>query len=122
MDLYSTTSMVLAPGSTKLVPTGLSIELPPGYQAEIRPRSGLALKHGITVLNTPGTIDPAYRGELGVILHNAGNAAFSVNVHDRIAQLVITRYEPVSWEEVTELSETKRGEGGFASTGISTSL
>jgi len=110
-------SITLRPLERKLIPTGLSIELTPGYEAQIRPRSGLALKHGITLLNTPGTIDADYRGEIGVILVNLSNEEFVVVPGDRIAQMVIAKYEQITWEEVEFLSKTQRGTGGFGSTG-----
>lgn len=118
MDLYANleVSLTLQPLQRKLVPTGLFIELPEGYEAQIRPRSGLALKNGITVLNTPGTIDADYRGEIGVILVNLSDSEFTVNDGDRIAQMVIAKHECAVWEEVAELSDTDRGEGGFGST------
>lgn len=110
-------SVEIAPGGRALIPTGLQIALPVGYEAHVRPRSGLALKHGITVLNTPGTIDADYRGDIGVILINHGTEPFVVEQGDRIAQLVIAKHERVDWLEVEELSETNRGDGGFGSTG-----
>lgn len=110
-------SVEIAPGGRALIPTGLQIALPVGYEAHVRPRSGLALKHGITVLNTPGTIDADYRGDIGVILINHGTEPFIVEQGDRIAQLVIAKHERVDWLEVEELSETNRGDGGFGSTG-----
>jgi dUTP pyrophosphatase len=110
-------SLVLKPMERKLIPTGLSIELPVGYEAQVRPRSGLALKQGVTVLNTPGTIDADYRGEIGVILINLSNQSIEVKDGDRIAQLVIAKYEQANWEKVTVLGETERGAGGFGSTG-----
>ena len=116
MDLHSVEAVYIAPGETKLVATGLAIELPPGYEAQIRPRSGLALKHGITLPNSPATIDPGYRGELRVILHNLGRETFEIQPGERIAQMVIARYEAIEWEE-TELSPSARGEGGFGSSG-----
>ncbi len=116
MDLCSVVDAVLEPGVPQAVATGLSIELPPGYEAQVRPRSGLAFKHAITVPNSPGTIDPGYRGEVKVILLNLGKAAYAIAKGDRIAQMVIARYEGVELVE-TELSETARGEGGFGSSG-----
>lgn len=107
----------LAPGERMLIPTGLSIALPPGYEAQIRPRSGLALKHGITVLNTPGTIDADYRGEIGVILINLGQEDFTIERGMRIAQMVIAQHATVSWRVVEDLDDTTRGAGGFGSTG-----
>lgn len=107
----------LAPGERALIPTGLSIALPAGYEAQVRPRSGLAIKHGVTVLNTPGTVDADYRGEIKVILINHGQEAFTIERGMRIAQLVIARHANVKWVKVEELKETERGEGGFGSTG-----
>lgn len=101
----------------KLIKTDLAIALPIGYKADVRPRSGLALKHGVTVLNTPGTIDADYRGNIGVILVNLSSEPFTINNGERIAQLVISKYEKVEWNKVEELSETDRGSGGFGSTG-----
>ena len=114
MDLRSIAAVVLAPGVPQAVPTGLAIELPSGYEGQVRPRSGIALKHAILVANTPGTIDPGYRGEIRVILLNAGASDYKIEKGDRIAQLVIARYEPVEWEE-SELNESARGAGGFGS-------
>jgi len=116
MDLRSIATVVLAPGVPQAVPTGIAIELPSGYEAQVRPRSGLALKHAIIVANSPGTIDPGYRGEIRVILLNAGASDYKIEKGDRIAQLVIARYEPVEWEE-GELNESIRGAGGFGSSG-----
>lgn len=116
MDLHSVEATVLHPGETKLVSTGLAIEIPPGYEAQIRPRSGLALKNGITLPNAPATIDPGYRGEVRVILHNFGTQPFAIAPGDRIAQMVVARYEAVEWLEA-ELSDSQRGEGGFGSSG-----
>lgn len=110
----------LAPGDRTLVPTGLQLELPPGVEGQVRPRSGLALRHGVVLPNAPGTIDPDYRGELKVILWNAGDAVFRIERGDRIAQLVVTRFERVALEEVTRLDDTERGAGGFGSTGGNT--
>ena len=107
---------MLEPGTPHLVPTGLSIELPPGYEAQIRPRSGLALKHAITLPNSPATIDPGYRGEIRVILLNQGREAYQIHPGDRIAQMVIARYEPIEWEE-GDLNSSRRGAGGFGSSG-----
>lgn len=118
MDLRASEPAVLAPGVPFAVPTGLAIELPSGYEAQIRPRSGLALKHAITVPNSPGTIDPGYRGEVKVILLNLGREEFRIERGDRIAQLVVARYEAIEWEE-TVLAESTRGEGGFGSSGVS---
>ena len=109
--------LTLAPLERTLVPTGLFIALPEGYEAQVRPRSGLALKHGITVLNSPGTVDADYRGELRVILVNLSNEPFVINNGERIAQMVVTRHEQVTWEPVEVLDETERGDGGFGHTG-----
>ena len=108
----------IAPGGRALIPTGLKMALPFGYEGMVRPRSGLALKHGITVLNTPGTIDSDYRGDVGVILINHGNKVFTVNQGDRIAQLIINKVEQVEFEIVNELDDTARGSGGFGSTNV----
>jgi dUTP pyrophosphatase len=110
--------VVLAPGGRALVPTGIALALPPGFEAQVRPRSGLALKHGITLLNSPGTIDADYRGEIGVILINLGTAPVTLRRGDRIAQLVVAAVERVAWAETTELPASERGAGGFGSTGI----
>jgi len=110
-------SLILEPGERRLVPTGLYLALPEGFEAQVRPRSGLALKKGITVLNTPGTIDADYRGEVGVILVNLSQEAFEVKDGERIAQMVISRYESISWAEVAQLPATMRGAGGFGHTG-----
>lgn len=107
----------LPAGERALIPTGLSIALPPGYEAQIRPRSGLALKNGVTILNTPGTVDSDYRGEIKVILVNFGHEAFTIERGMRIAQMVISRHVQASWKAVTELEDTERGAGGFGSTG-----
>ena len=117
LDLYAAVSVSLEPGESKLVGTGISIELPPNTEAQVRPRSGLALKHGLTVLNTPGTIDHGYRGEVGVILINHGRNRFDVQAGMKIAQMVIAPFLTVSVEEARELSTTARGQGGFGSTG-----
>jgi len=109
--------VVLEPLQRTLVPTGLFVALPAGYEAQVRPRSGLAAKHGITVLNTPGTIDADYRGEIKVILVNLSNEPFEIVPGERIAQMVIARHEQVEWEPVDALDETQRGAGGFGSTG-----
>lgn len=111
------TPMVLEPLKRALVPTGLFLELPIGYEAQVRPRSGLAIKHGITVLNSPGTIDADYRGEVMVILVNLSDEAFTINHGERIAQLVMAKHEQIEWETVSELEETARGAGGFGHTG-----
>ena len=119
MDLRASLDepVTLQPLERKLIPTGLYIELPAGFEAQVRPRSGLALKKGITVLNSPGTIDADYRGEIGVILANISNEAFTVSDGERIAQMVIASHERAEWITVDSLSETKRGVGGFGSTG-----
>lgn len=109
--------ITLQPMERRLVPTGLSIALPEGYEAQVRPRSGLALKHGITLLNTPGTIDADYRGEIGVIMVNLSDTPFNIADGDRIAQLVIARYEQAEWEAVEALDSTERDDGGFGHTG-----
>lgn len=109
--------IILQPMERRLVPTGLRIALPQGYEAQVRPRSGLALKHGITLLNTPGTIDADYRGEIGIILVNLSAEPFTIADGDRIAQLVIARYEQAEWTEVSTLDTTERGEGGFGHSG-----
>lgn len=120
MDLraHLTEPMELAPGECCLVPTGLRIALPPGYEAQVRPRSGLALKHGVTVLNSPGTIDADYRGEIGVILINLSQSTFRIENNDRIAQMVVAPYTRVAWEPADSLDATDRGEGGFGHTGV----
>ena len=110
--------MVLQPGERKLVPTGLRMAIPHGYEAQVRPRSGLAIKHGITMVNTPGTIDSDYRGEVQVIMVNLGGEPFIVRRGDRIAQLVIAPVTQAALEEVDELPDTERGDGGFGSTGV----
>lgn len=120
MDLRANleASVLLKPLERKIIPTGLYIEIPPGYEGQIRPRSGLAIKHGISCPNSPGTIDADYRGELGVILVNLSKEDFTINDGERIAQLVIAKHETIVWEEVGELSETVRGTGGYGSSGI----
>ena len=115
-DVESTT--VLKPMERKLIPTGLYIELPEGFEAQIRPRSGLAFKHGIGIVNSPGTIDADYRGEIKVLLINFSDQPFEINTGDRIAQMVVARHEKAEWHEVEVLNETTRGEGGFGHTGI----
>lgn len=119
VDLSAAVSgdVVIGPGERVLVPTGFAIELPEGYEAQVRPRSGLALRHGITLPNAPGTIDADYRGEIKVILMNLGEAAFTVERGERIAQLVVAPVSRVVWAEVSELGETQRGDGGFGHTG-----
>jgi len=110
-------SEVIKPGERKLIPTGFSVALPDGYEAQIRPRSGLAIKHGITLLNSPGTIDADYRGEIKVIVINHSSEVFEIQHGDRIAQMVIAPITQIKWEETSKLDETERGSGGFGSTG-----
>lgn len=119
MDLRASLehTVVLKPMERTLIPTGLSLELPIGFEAQIRPRSGLALKHGMTVLNSPGTIDADYRGEIKVLLINLSNSSFEINHSDRIAQMIIATHAQVNWQEVELLSETVRGAGGYGHTG-----
>ena len=119
MDLYAAVEQteVLQPGDIKLIPTGLSIALPLGFEAQIRPRSGLALKHGISMVNTPGTIDADYRGEIGLILINLGREPFQINRGDRVAQMVVSRVARAEFTEVGDLDDTTRDSGGFGSTG-----
>jgi len=116
MDLCAVEDATLEPGVPRLVPTGLTVEIPPGYEAQVRPRSGLALKHAIAMPNAPGTIDPGYRGELRVILLNLGSDPYTVHAGDRIAQMIVARYEAVEWVE-GELADSARGTGGFGSSG-----
>lgn len=120
MDLRANidSPVTLKPMERRLVPTGLHIALPEGYEAQVRPRSGLALKHGITVLNTPGTVDADYRGEIMVLLINFSNEEFVINAGERIAQVVIARHEQAQFEEVEVLDETERGAGGYGHTGV----
>ncbi len=118
MDLYAVEAMTIEPGQTALVATGIAIALPPNTEAQVRPRSGLALRHNLTVLNSPGTIDEGYRGEIKIILINHGNTAFAVTPGMRIAQMVICPVIYANVTEVSELSDTIRGEGGFGSSGI----
>lgn len=117
VDLRASEARVIPPGGRALVPTGLRIALPEGYEAQVRPRSGLALKHGVTLPNSPGTIDADYRGEIGVILMNLGQEPFVVEPGDRIAQMVVAPVAQVVWSEAEALDATERGEGGFGSTG-----
>jgi len=119
MDLAAAVAadLVLAPGARALVPTGLAIALPAGFEAQIRPRSGLALEHGVTLLNSPGTVDADYRGEIGVVLVNHGDAPFTIRRGDRVAQLIVAPVARISWEEADALAGTERGAGGFGSTG-----
>jgi len=117
LDLFAVKALSIAPGASALVPTGIAIELPPGTEGQVRPRSGLALKHAITVLNTPGTVDEGYRGEVGVILINHGQTMFAVEAGMKIAQLVVTPRIQVEVAEVAALQDSERGAGGFGSTG-----
>ena len=116
-DVHAAEEKVLAPGETALVPTGLFLEIPPGYEVQVRPRSGLALNHGVILPNSPGTIDSDYRGELKIILMNLGKQAFAVKKGDRVAQIVASRVVRADFEESGQLTETRRGHGGFGSTG-----
>ena len=120
MDLraFIPTSIILSPGERVLVPTGLYLEIPENYEAQVRSRSGLALKKGITVLNSPGTIDADYRGEIGVILINLSDSDFEINTGDRIAQMIIAKHETIEWEAVDKLDDSVRGDKGFGSTGV----
>ena len=118
MDVVAAEDMTIAPGARHAVATGLALAIPVGFEIQVRPRSGLALKHGVTVPNTPGTIDSDYRGELKVILINHGDTTFVVQRGDRIAQLVLAPVTRATWLEVEQLDETARGEGGFGSTGV----
>lgn len=118
MDVVAAETVTIAPGARHAVATGLALAIPPGYEIQVRPRSGLALKHGVTVPNTPGTIDSDYRGELKVILINHGDAPFAIARGDRVAQLVLAPVTRAHWLEASELDATTRGEGGFGSTGI----
>lgn len=110
--------ITLQPGERRLIPTGLFIALPEGYEAQIRPRSGLAIKHGITVLNSPGTIDADYRGEVGIIIINHSDKAFVIEDGERVGQMVVARYSRVEWNETDSLDDTERGAGGFGHTGV----
>lgn len=123
MDLVADVAepLILLPGERGLIPTGIAVAIPIGYEAQIRPRSGLALKHGISLVNSPGTIDSDYRGEIGIILINHGSVPFTVNPGDRIAQMVFARFERAELVEAGELSDTVRGEGGFGHTGVAAS-
>ena len=117
MDVRAASDALLLPGQTALIATGFALEIPPGYEVQLRPRSGLALKHGITLPNAPATIDSDYRGEVGVILHNLGGEPFEIRRGDRIAQMVVARYERAQIVEVQELAASERGAGGFGHTG-----
>lgn len=121
MDLYAAVEedTTIGPGAWKLIPTGISIALPEGYEAQVRPRSGLALKQGVSVLNTPGTVDADYRGEVGVILMNHGKQDLIIKRGDRIAQMIINKIERIEFQEVAELPASDRGAGGFGHTGVS---
>ena len=118
LDLYSAESVVLKPGERKVVSSGIKIAVPDGYEAQVRPKSGLAAKHGISVVNTPGTVDSGYRGVVGVILINHGTEDFSIEKNSKIAQMIINKVERADIEEVDDLDDTKRGEGGFGSSGL----
>ncbi len=120
LDIHAniTEAVVLSPLERQLIPTGLFVAIPMGYEIQIRPRSGLAFKHGITVLNTPGTIDADYRGEIKVLLVNLSNEPFSIEPGERIAQMVLAKHETLSWKTTEELPSTERGAGGFGSTGV----
>ena len=120
MDLYAAVNdrTVIPPGGWRLIPTGISIALPEGYEAQVRPRSGLALKQGVSILNTPGTVDADYRGEVGVILMNHGKEGLVIRRGERIAQMIINKVERITFEEVSELPETERNSGGFGHTGL----
>ena len=119
LDLHANLEedIILNPGERRLIPTGLHIELAEGYEAQVRPRSGLALKHGITVLNSPGTIDADYRGEIKVLLINHGSEPFIIKHSERIAQMVVAKHEQIEWESVKDLNDTERGSGGYGSSG-----
>ena len=119
MDMYAAVNpeVIIPPGEWKLVPTGLSIALPEGYEAQVRPRSGLALKHGVSILNTPGTVDADYRGEIGVIVMNHSKKDLAIKRGDRIAQMIVNKIERIEFEEVKELPDSNRGAGGFGHTG-----
>ncbi len=119
MDLYSVEEVTVSAGGWTSAGTGLSLEIPSGYEGQVRPRSGLAMRHGITLLNSPGTIDPGYRGEVRVLLVNHSDEDFQVRPGDRIAQLVISAYAAVEWSWTEELDDSRRAEGGFGSTGVS---
>ena len=118
MDVRAAANLTLEIGQTQLVPTGFAIEIPPGYEVQLRPRSGLALKHSLTMLNSPATIDSDYRGEVGVILTNLGSEPFEIRRGDRIAQMVVARVEVAEIMEVEELETSERGDGGFGHTGV----
>jgi dUTP pyrophosphatase len=118
MDVYSVEDILINPNERKLISTGLTFEIPRGFEIQIRPKSGLALNHGITILNTPGTLDSGYRGELKVILFNTSNKSYQVKKGEKIAQIILAKYEEAEIEETNELTQTTRAEGGFGSTGL----
>ena len=118
VDLYSTEEYIIKPGDRVLVSTGIKIAIPPGHEAQIRPKSGLALKHGLSIVNTPGTIDSGYRGEVGIIIINLGKEEYKIGTGKKVAQMVINQVEEATFEEVKELDETTRNQGGFGSTGL----
>jgi dUTP pyrophosphatase len=118
VDLYSTEEYLIKPGERVLVSTGIKIAIPPGHEAQIRPKSGLALKHGLSIVNTPGTIDSGYRGEVGIIIINLGKEEYKIETGKKVAQMVINQVEEATFEEVKELDETTRNQGGFGSTGL----
>lgn len=118
MDVYSIENITLKPRERALIKTGLSFEIPKGFEIQVRPKSGLALKYGLTIVNTPGTLDSGYRGELGIILLNTNNQDYEIKKGEKIAQIILARYEEAQIQEVTELTDTSRGEGGFGSTGL----
>ncbi len=118
MDVYSVEDLILKSKERKLVKTGLSFELPEGYEIQVRPKSGLALNHGLTILNTPGTLDSGYRGELCIILFNSSDKDYNIKKGEKIAQIVLKKFEFMEFEEVKELSDSARGQGGFGSTGL----
>jgi len=118
MDVYSVVDETLEIGKIKLIPTGLSFQIPKGFEIQVRPKSGLALKHGITLTNSPGTLDSGYRGELGVILQNEGSEVYAIKKGEKIAQIVLSKYEEAEIKEVNGLEDSSRGDGGFGSTGL----
>lgn len=118
MDVYSAESLILKAGAIQIVSTGLRMAVPEGYELHVRPRSGLAFKHGISLVNTPGTLDSDYRGELKLIMINHGKEDLEIKKGDRVAQIILNKYEPIEWEEVDKLDETERGHGRFGSTGL----
>ena len=120
MDVYSVEGLIVKSKERKLISTGISFEIPEGFEIQVRPKSGLALNHGLTIVNTPGTLDSGYRGELKVILLNTGENDYEIKPGEKIAQIVLARYEQAEIEEVSELSESERGAGGFGSTGLKT--